>query len=61
MDLSSNGLLGIENRHRTSLLLGLGSQGGIMTNTNVPTSNLYTTVFLALGASAGIVYGAEER
>ncbi|NBR23876.1 MAG: hypothetical protein EBU08_08935 [Micrococcales bacterium] len=60
MDLASNGLLGI-GRAITgqTYYLDWMVKGGLTTNTNVPSSQLYQPLFVALGASSGIVYGNE--
>ena len=60
MDLSSNGLFGI-GRAITgqTYYLDWAVKGGLTTNTNVPSSQLYQPLFMALGASSGIVYGNE--
>jgi hypothetical protein len=62
MDLSSNGLLGIGTPVTGQVYyLDWAVKGGLTTSTNVPQSYLYQPVFVALGASSGIVYGAEAN
>jgi hypothetical protein len=60
MDLASNGLFGI-GRAITgqTYYLDWTVKGGLTTNTNVPQGQLYQPLFMALGGSAGIVYGNE--
>jgi hypothetical protein len=60
MDLASNGLFGI-GRAITgqAYYLDWTVKGGLTTNTNVPQGQLYQPLFMALGGSAGIVYGNE--
>jgi hypothetical protein len=60
MDLASNGLFGI-GRAITgqTYYLDWAVKGGLTTNTNVPQAKLYQPLFVALGASSGIVYGNE--
>jgi len=60
IELSSNGLRGI-GRAVTgqTYYLDWARYGCLTANTNVPSGNLYQPLFMALGGSAGIVYGNE--
>ena len=60
MELSANRLKGIGTPATGAYyVLDWNVQGGLTTNTNTPSGYVYQPLFLALGGSAGIVYGNE--
>jgi hypothetical protein len=60
IELSPNGLRGIGTAVTgQTYYLDWARHGCLTANTNVPSGNLYQPLFMALGGSAGIVYGNE--